>query len=131
MNHNDKKLLQEYRDIGLTPTGVRLLGEKNIDLELENIRLHGKIDKLKAELALMKKGKSDAVENLAANMADAFRQLDAAIEDMRGICYLCKKAEPYSVGGTTMMTCHHIKGIATNKHPKCPDFEWRGIKDGM
>ena len=65
---------------------------------------------------------ADELEKLRA-------ERDAAVEDMRGICYLCKKAEPVNIGLRTLKTCEHLKerkAIATNKRPGCPHFEWRG-----
>lgn len=131
MNQHDKKLLQEYKNTGLSPMEVLVLGQEKYDLEREILQAKARIAELEAELKILKNGKHDAIENLAANLANALRQRDAAIEDMRGICYLCKNAKPYRLSGTTMMTCPHINGIASNKQPKCPYFEWRGIKDGM
>ena len=69
-------------------------------------------------------------EAAEARAKKAEKERDAAIEDMRGICYLCANAKPYSEFSKIMMTCEHIKAVASTKSPSCKHFKWRGQKEG-
>lgn len=77
-------------------------------------------------------GVVDALETAIRAMEELPKveaERDAALKDMRGICYLCKKAEPSNIGLRTLKTCEHLKErgvLATNKRPGCQYFEWRG-----
>lgn len=68
-------------------------------------------------------------EAAEARAEKAEKERDAAIEDMRGICYLCANAKPYSEFSQRMMTCEHIKAVASTKSPGCKHFKWRGPKE--
>lgn len=68
-------------------------------------------------------------EAAEARAEKAEKERDAAIEDMRGICYLCANAKPYSEFSKIMMTCEHIKAVASTKSPGCKHFKWRGQKE--
>lgn len=68
-------------------------------------------------------------EAAEARAEKAEKERDAAIEDMRGICYLCANAKPYSEFSQRMMTCEHIKAVASTKSPGCKHFKWRGQKE--
>lgn len=68
-------------------------------------------------------------ESAEARAEKAEKERDAAIEDMRGICYLCANAKPYSEFSQRMMTCEHIKAVASTKSPGCKHFKWRGQKE--
>lgn len=57
------------------------------------------------------------------------RERDAAIQDMRGICYLCANAKPYSNLSRTMMSCEYKQVLASIKSPGCEHFKWRGEKE--
>ena len=68
-------------------------------------------------------------EAAEARAEKAENERDAAVEDMRGICYLCANAKPYSEFSQRMMTCEHIKAVASTKSPGCKHFKWRGQKE--
>lgn len=68
-------------------------------------------------------------EAAEARAEKAEKERDAAVEDMRGICYLCANAKPYSEFSQRMMTCEHIKAVASTKSPGCKHFKWRGQKE--
>lgn len=68
-------------------------------------------------------------EAAEARAEKAEKERDAAVEDMRGICYLCANAKPYSEFSQRMMTCEHIKAVASTKSPGCKHFKWRGPKE--
>lgn len=70
-----------------------------------------------------------AVADAEARAEKAEKERDAAVEDMRGICYLCANAKPYSEFSQRMMTCEHIKAVASTKSPGCKHFKWRGQKE--
>ena len=70
-----------------------------------------------------------AAADAEARAEKAEKERDAAIEDMRGICYLCANAKPYSEFSQRMMTCEHIKAVASTKSPGCKHFKWRGQKE--
>lgn len=68
-------------------------------------------------------------EAAEAGAEKAEKERDAAIEDMRGICYLCANAKPYSALSRTVMTCAHKEYTASTKYPECKYFKWRGQKE--
>ena len=70
-----------------------------------------------------------AVADAEARAEKAEKERDAAIEDMRGICYLCANAKPYSALSRTVMTCAHKEYTASTKYPECKYFKWRGQKE--
>lgn len=69
-----------------------------------------------------------AIEELLARAEKAERERDAAIEDMRGICYLCANARPYSALSKKAMTCGHRKHYGFKIHG-CEHFKWRGLEE--
>lgn len=71
---------------------------------------------------------ADAIEELLARAEKAERERDAAIDDMRGICYLCANARPYSALSKKAMTCGHRKHYGFKSHG-CEHFKWRGLEE--
>ena len=102
-----EKLKDMLRNAAGGPVGIQMCHEAADALEqlqAENDNLHDELEKVEAER-------------------------DAAVEDMRGICYLCANAKPYSEFSQRMMTCEHIKAVASTKSPGCKHFKWRGPKE--
>ena len=91
--------------------------------EIERLESICKIQKASCNLV-----KTVEAANLKDENAQLRAELDAAVADMSGICYLCGNAKPYRAGSPTMMTCKHMDCLATMKKPGCKFFKWRGAK---
>ena len=95
---------------------------EHLDTEIE--RLKNSNDVLRAERDELHKNNC----GLRNDRARLRAELNAAVADMSGICYLCGNAKPYRAGSPTMMTCKHMDCLATMKKPGCKFFKWRGAK---
>lgn len=56
---------------------------------------------------------ADLIESLAAELEQVKRERDAYYDSMQGICATCKKA----------------RYCMLNPLPKCPNWQWRGVKE--
>lgn len=61
---------------------------------------------------------------------------DAALEDLRGICWCCKHGKQWEQSGplSKLTACEHLKecGVLAcgGRSSKCPHWQWRGPKEG-
>lgn len=70
----------------------------------------------------------DSNAQLRAELEQVKVERDAAVEDMRGICYLCNFGRPYRES-PILRSCPHFSAVSP-KRIDCPYFEWRGKEDG-
>lgn len=66
-----------------------------------------------------------AITELLSRAEKAEREMDAIMQDISGICYLCKNGNPFGKS-EGLRICEHFKGRATNREKNCPHFEYRG-----
>lgn len=69
------------------------------------------------------------VSEICERLERAEEKLSEAVQDMKGICYLCGKAKPSRFANATLKTCEHFQNTSSNKRPRCEHFEWKGFKE--
>lgn len=72
-------------------------------------------------------------EKLCAELEQVTRERDAAIEDMRGRCYVCAHAKQHDLF-PNFTTCEHMTNCIAflgNGKKWCEHWEWRGVPQGV
>lgn len=80
---------------------------------------------------------ADAMERMRVQLAEKDKQLSAAVEELRGLCWCCSNGKKWdkAPGWSNMTTCKHIRersarAVGGGKAGKdCPHWKWRGPQE--
>lgn len=71
----------------------------------------------------------DGAANMAKIIESAYKQRDAAIEDLRGRCFACVHAKPHDKY-LTLISCPHTAAAIGGKGKRdCAYWQWRGVQE--
>lgn len=80
------------------------------------------------ELSLALEDAADAIEALLA-------ERDAALDDLRGMCWCCAHGKPWEKAGplSKLTGCEHLAEAGAlacgGRNRKCPHWQWRGPQE--
>jgi len=78
----------------------------------------------------------DALEKAATAIETLLAERDAAVEDLRGLCWCCVRGKKYENGlsWSRATTCEHMRELGVvariGGKCKCQYWQWRGSKGG-